>query len=161
MWRRFRVSGGISLNALHDRVLLPLMGWSRRYHSYHFWDVHGSNIGPVGEAYVYDMHRDLQGKLFMDDRLYRLADLMSQAGDCFQYVYDLGDQWVHHLTLETLVPEDNTFECLGGALAGPPEDSRGCEGDGNWGNHGLCREVKEKALDHERVAAEGCQGLQY
>ena len=49
VWRRFRVSGCISLNALHDHILLPLMGWSRRYHSYHFWDVHdGSNIGLWG-----------------------------------------------------------------------------------------------------------------
>jgi len=148
VWRRFRVSGGISLNALHDRILLPLMGWRRRYHGYHFWDVHdGSDIGPVGEAYVDDMHCVLQGKHFADDRLYLLADFMSEPGDRFQYVYDLGDQFVHHITLEALVPDENTYEALGGALAGPPEDSRGWKDDGNRGYSELLREVKEKGAD--------------
>lgn len=31
----------------------------------------GSNIGPVGDVYVDDMHRDVQGKECADDRIYR------------------------------------------------------------------------------------------
>lgn len=29
VWRRVRVSGGISLRALHDKIIGPLMGWVR------------------------------------------------------------------------------------------------------------------------------------
>lgn len=42
---------------------------------------------------------------------------MSEPGDRFRYGYDLGDQFVHHITLEALA-DDIIFEILGGALAG-------------------------------------------
>jgi hypothetical protein len=36
IWRRVRVPANITLDVLHDKVLVPLMGWIRNYHSYLF-----------------------------------------------------------------------------------------------------------------------------
>jgi hypothetical protein len=58
VWRRFRVSGGISLSALHDRILQPVMGWSRGYHSHNFCDLRdGACFGPTERRFLDDMHR--------------------------------------------------------------------------------------------------------
>jgi hypothetical protein len=78
--------------------------------------------------------------------LYRLADLVSKPGDQLRYTYDLGDQFIHVLTVEAVVPDDDTFELFDGALAGPPEDSNGSENMGNRAYQKLLRDAKEKGV---------------
>ena len=34
LWRRFKVSGAVNLSALQDRIIQPVMGWCRQYHSH-------------------------------------------------------------------------------------------------------------------------------
>ena len=154
MWRRFSVSGGISLSALHDRILQPVMGWSRGYHSHNFCDLRdGACFGPTERRFLDDMHREMHAYHFLEEQNYRLADIVSKPGDAFRYVYDLGDQFVHLVTLEEIVPGDNTFELIDGAFAGRPEDSCGFPGKGNMGYQQLLRLVKEKGADNSVVAA--------
>ena len=38
VWRRVKVSAGMRLDLLQDRVLIPLMGFCRHYHAYYFTD---------------------------------------------------------------------------------------------------------------------------
>ena len=46
-WRRLRCSGGVTLAALADKVLLPAMGWCRNYHTHIFTDrTDGAQFGP-------------------------------------------------------------------------------------------------------------------
>jgi hypothetical protein len=57
VWRRFRVSGGISLNALQDRILQSVMGWGRRHHSCFFCDTRdGATFGPKEHMFIDYMH---------------------------------------------------------------------------------------------------------
>lgn len=35
LWRKIKVSGAITLAALQDRILQPVLGWCRAYHSYY------------------------------------------------------------------------------------------------------------------------------
>lgn len=59
-------------------------------------------------------------------------------GATFEYVYDLGDHWVHRIRLEALLPNllPTTYGeaaaelpfCLAGARACPPEDAGGAHG---------------------------------
>ena len=72
---------------------------------------------------------------------------MSKPGDSLRYTYDLGDQFEHLLILEEIVPDDETFELIDGALAGPPEDSNGCADKGTRGYYQLLRDVKQKGAD--------------
>jgi hypothetical protein len=34
LYREFRVSSAMTLHALADKILIPVMGWMRGYHSY-------------------------------------------------------------------------------------------------------------------------------
>jgi hypothetical protein len=56
-------------------------------------------------------------------------------GDVLFYAYDLGDNWLHALTVYHVYEEAESTGCthlLAGAMAGPPEDSKGCDGMGNF-----------------------------
>lgn len=47
VWRRVKISGGLSLAVLADKIITPLMGWTRNYHA-HLWTdfKDGSVFGP-------------------------------------------------------------------------------------------------------------------
>lgn len=58
--------------------------------------------------------------------------MLRAPGDGLTYVYDFGDDWVHHLTLESSRPatdEGPTAGCVDGAGSCPPEDVGGI---GTW-----------------------------
>ena len=42
IWRTFKVSSAVNLELLHDKIIAPIMGWTRNYHTYYFMPV-GSN----------------------------------------------------------------------------------------------------------------------
>lgn len=59
IWRRVRVSGGLSLSPLADKILTPLMGFTRNYHCHVFTDFKdGAQFGPKGCQSVDMMHID-------------------------------------------------------------------------------------------------------
>ncbi|KAG9051596.1 hypothetical protein FS837_004106 [Tulasnella sp. UAMH 9824] len=51
VWRRGKVSGGLSLAVLADKIITPLMGWTQNYHA-HIWTdfKDGSVFGPKCET---------------------------------------------------------------------------------------------------------------
>mmetsp|Transcript_7133 Transcript_7133/g.16215 ORF Transcript_7133/g.16215 Transcript_7133/m.16215 type:complete len:513 (+) Transcript_7133:34-1572(+) len=36
IWRSFKVSSSVNLELLHDKIIAPVMGWERNYHTYYF-----------------------------------------------------------------------------------------------------------------------------
>ena len=38
----------------------------------------------------------------------KLAEILNKEKDYMGYLYDLGDQWNHIITLETILPEDQS-----------------------------------------------------
>ncbi len=66
-----------------------------------------------------------------DVRRTRLCDIGLRQGSEFSYVYDFGDWWVHRVLVEGIfAPVDGEAYpcCIGGARAGPLEDSGGVHG---------------------------------
>jgi hypothetical protein len=60
--------------------------------------------------------------------------VIEKAGDLLFYTYDLGDCWLHALTVYHVYSEACSIGCtwlLEGAMACPPEDSIGLQGMGN------------------------------
>jgi hypothetical protein len=48
IWRRIKLSSGVSLSILHDKILAPAFGWVRNYHAYAFTEQYqGAMFGPV------------------------------------------------------------------------------------------------------------------
>lgn len=56
IWRELRVSGGINLGVFQDKILSPVMGWTRNYHGYWFIDFSdGAQWCPIGKSDAIDM----------------------------------------------------------------------------------------------------------
>lgn len=136
VWRRVIVPSRISLRNLHDQVLCPAMGWSRGYHGYVFEDrSDGTVLGPTkpgdginkSTGHIDCMHAGRHFHHVMSDQKVPLALLLQKVDDTCTYVYDLGDYWKHHLTLEAISEQrgDQQPKLLGGQGACPGEDSGG------------------------------------
>jgi len=130
IWRRFVVPADITLDRLHD-VIQIVMGWE----DYH---LHQFTIG--GERYTEYRESPEDGK---DDGRYRLGNLVKRKGLLFEYIYDFGDNWVHHVTLEETNYaqglRDEPIMLLAGARACPQEDVGGIGGYTEY-----CEAMKDK-----------------
>lgn len=112
VWRRIHVYSHIPLSGLHA-VIQAAMGWDGS-HLYEFgcqWERYGSQHTPAQTVTV--------------------AQVLPEVGSGAGYVYDFGDLWVHHITVEKIHrPAPNTHypRCSAGRRACPPEDCGGASG---------------------------------
>lgn len=114
IWRALEVPGHLTLHRLHE-VLQVAVGWE---------DAH---------LYLFHVGRQLYGEPsaewdmpVADATTTRLAEIAFRTST-FTYEYDLGDNWVHEITVERAREGDSEERprCTGGARACPPEDCGG------------------------------------
>jgi hypothetical protein len=120
IWRRFRVSGSLTLERLHA-VLQRVMGWQDSH--LHEFEVGGRTYGhPVPDEPEYEVE---------PERELTLREAAPRAGSRFRYAYDLGDDWQHEIRVEAIAGPDEQLEhtiCLAGQRACPPDDCGGIGG---------------------------------
>ena len=66
-----------------------------------------------------------------DESRVRLHQIVAQPRAKFRYEYDMGDSWLHDITVEKILPVEPGQQypfCIDGALACPPEDCGGIFG---------------------------------
>lgn len=123
IWRRVAVRDSIKLPKLH-LVLQLVMGWTNSH--LHRYRVDKTYYGiPPDPLFAWSEVEELNEKKF------RLVDLVNEPGETFCYEYDFGDFWNHDVKLEKMLPVPPDFKgavCLGGSLACPLEDSGGIFG---------------------------------
>lgn len=121
IWRRVRVSGGITLNVLHD-IIQATMGW---------WDAHLHQFAIGGTSYGMP-YPDLGFGVQMEDETqFWLDQVAPREGFKFTYEYDFGDSWYHDLLVERISAPTADLPhplCLAGRRACPPEDVGGIWG---------------------------------
>jgi len=112
IWRMLQVPSRTSLRRLH-RILQCAMGWTNSH--LHLFDVDGKLYGESSTECDFEV---------LDSRRMTLEKIFSQGRTSFLYEYDLGDSWMHEITLQRLVEteEEEKIGCTGGARACPPED---------------------------------------
>jgi hypothetical protein len=121
IWRRVAVPLDLSLKGLHD-VIQAVLAW-QDYHLFEF---------RIGEK-VYglpDPEWDYSRKVHKA-KLAKLATFVAQGVSAFDYVYDMGDNWEHTVTVEVVEPADaaQKYPCfIDGARRAPPEDVGGVPG---------------------------------
>lgn len=118
IWRSVQVPGTYTLGDLHE-VLQILMGWEN-YHLHSFF------VGGIEYQDVETVEDNADAK---DEDLVTLETLLPGREFKFRYVYDFGDDWVHTITVDSVIPTDqlrdneqNRVICLKGKRAAPPED---------------------------------------
>ena len=131
IWRRFLVSGDITLHKFH-KILQVVMGW-QNYHLYNF---------KIGEVYYGIPHLGI-AREFKDSRRIKLQKAITEKMG-FVYVYDFGDNWEHEIQVEAILLARNKFPpvCLGAERACPPEDV-----GSTWGYSDFLEAISDP--DHE------------
>lgn len=128
IWRRFRVSGDITLYKLH-RILQVVMGWSG-YHLYEF---------RVGRSRYGDLDPEYSPETKSARRV-RVGKVFTREKSRFTYIYDFGDYWEHEIVLEGILSAEQELRypvCVEGARACPPEDCGGI-----WGYSDLLKIIR-------------------
>lgn len=120
IWRRVLVPDTIRMDALHT-VIQITMGWTDSHlHSF----TKGGNCWTVPDPDAYTVSLDL------DERKFRLNEVLKKTGDNLLYIYDFGDDWRHKVTLEKTVPAGLTVPtCIAGKGSCPLEDGGGFDPD--------------------------------
>lgn len=139
IWRRVDVPVTASLKMLHD-IVQAAMGWEN-YHLWHF---------EVG-----DRRYGVPGPLWPDSDMaaaknVKLAALIDRGVSQLLYTYDIGDDWRHTITIETVGPGECGVKYprfVEGERRCPPEDVGGFPGFELF----LTAMANSKHGDHDRL----------
>lgn len=142
IWREFQVDSKVTFHQLHQ-LIQKVMGW-KDYHLFQF--VIGNHT--VEDDRLGDMDMDF-GDLFDIERppssqakKTKLIDLVSKPKEKFQYIYDMGDDWTHTLTLKKIIELESEAVIqpvvLGGERKCPPEDVGGI-----WGYQSMLEIIED------------------
>ena len=130
IWRRIVVSNRWTFAALHN-YLQWVMGW-RDSHAHEF-RAGDRIIAP--QWWIQEIEVDREVGSYDDERRTSLASIVRELGIAgqFEYHYDMGDGWVHRITIETVPSAWSEYElsmpmCTAGENACPPEDVGGPHG---------------------------------
>ncbi len=117
IWRRFAVPGHITLATLHE-IIQVVMGWENCHlHEFRIGKDHYGIPDP-------EMEGDF-GLKTLNEKKFKLSDVLGGKGTKFKYEYDFGDGWIHELKVVKIGPPDPNIRypvCLAGERACPPED---------------------------------------
>lgn len=111
VWREVQVPAAATLGMLHE-VIQVLFGW----------DGDHLHLFTVGRHRYADPFFDLDAR---DEDAIRLSEALPSRGQPIRYVYDLGDEWRHEITLQDARPAEQGVRypvCVGGRGDAPWED---------------------------------------
>lgn len=121
VWRRFMTPDTTTLYRLHD-LLQMVMGWEN--HHLHMFTISGQIYGDPADDEFGTMGT-------VDEKQFKLNQVVGHEGSKFRYEYDFGDGWLHELIVEKIRPTEKGVRypvCIGGKNACPPEDVGGIGG---------------------------------
>jgi hypothetical protein len=124
VWRRIQVPESYTFYDLHVAIQ-NAMGWTDSH--LHMFEIPTDQ----GERHLIriDCPPFLDPDIGEEPSIYGtevpIKDYLSEKGDKARYIYDFGDDWIHNVTVEDVLPKDGRRRypaCLDGELACPPED---------------------------------------
>ncbi|MEM4308558.1 MAG: plasmid pRiA4b ORF-3 family protein [Thermoplasmata archaeon] len=127
IWRRIQVPETYTMEELHFAIQ-DAMGWCDEH--MHEFIVGASSRGSGVRIGIAEAAEEW-GDEIIDERKVRVSDVMKARGEKIMYVYDFGDNWVHKITLEKILPREEGVSypvCVDGKRACPLEDCGGVSG---------------------------------
>lgn len=124
IWRRIVVPSRITLSEFSD-ILQIVMGWTNS----HLFII---EIGSMKFVHAPDWEED--AKNFQNAELAILDELIPRfisVGECFSYIYDMGDGWIHDILVESFEESGKwtgLARCISGERSCPPENIGGIYG---------------------------------
>jgi hypothetical protein len=122
VWRRVTVPANFTFNDFHS-VIQWAFGWTNSH-------LHYFSQKPEGLDVVIGDPTDHEWNDVIDSTKIKLSKVFTLGGQCFYYVYDFGDDWVHKIKLQEMdTGQAKRADCIAGKGACPPED---CGGPGGY-----------------------------
>ncbi len=129
--RTLKIPSNMNLGYVQE-VLMLAMGWE----GYHLKEIRAGGITYFTRYAGGEAPEPTEGFPQRDAFQYIIGDLLKLHGDSFTFVYDMGDYWVHRVTLIEVLPcqtwdqggDYAGAEMIDGQNACPPEDVGGTEG---------------------------------
>jgi len=121
VWRMIAVPDNYSFWDLHVAIQ-DAMGWSD-CHLHHF-EIRNPRTGEKEYIGIPDEEGEMPMKVLTGWKM-KIADYFLKRKTKADYVYDYGDNWVHIIEFETIVPRNEKIKypiCIAGERACPPED---------------------------------------
>jgi len=136
VWRRIQVPETYTFWDLHVAIQ-DSMGWED-YHLHEFEMINPSNNSKVNIGIPID--DDFFNREVFPGWNQKIADYFSMENPTANYTYDFGDNWLHKIQLEKILPREQIVNypiCIKGKRACPPEDCGGI-----WGYEELLEIIK-------------------
>ena len=143
IWRRILVPGDTSLAKLH-RILQLVLGWWNCH--LHQFTIHGRDFGAPDDD-LPEFSNTLE-----DEKDVKLMDVLHGVKDRFVYQYDFGDDWLHQIVVEKVIPREKGKRypaCIAGARACPPEDCGGI-----WGYRNFLKAINDRKHPEHKAMTE-------
>ncbi len=126
VWRQIIIPDNYTFHQLHQLIQL-IFGWEN-YHLYQF-----SPKGYGSHPTITIPSKEDWEKPDMNALKTKLNKVFIKEKQIFSYIYDFGDDWIHQITVEKILPDEiKKPVCLSGKGACPPEDC-----GGPWGYENL------------------------
>lgn len=140
VWRRLLVPGVINLGLLHA-VIQVAMGWTNSH--LHQFIIDGKFYSDP----TFGLGKEDGDLEVLNEAKTVLSEVMPRAKGKFFYEYDFGDDWVHQITVEKILPPGSlpmtgVADCIAGKRACPPDDC-----GGPWGYAEMLKTIKDP--EHE------------
>jgi len=139
VWRRIQVPSHYTFEEFH-KVIQFAFGWE--FSHLFFFSPTGYNSQPMIEMnYEGDEDYEMLDEDSLDATTTLLSEIFVSEKQKFTYLYDLGDDWMHQITLEKILTNEETEKpiLLKGQGACPPEDC-----GGPWGYETLKETLADK-----------------
>lgn len=126
VWREVWVDGSLTLDQLHE-VIQAAFGW-QNYHLYQFVDGNGFGREDTFIKIPDEFDAEIENTT-LDSRKITVDEVLGDNKNWF-YIYDLGDNWAHRITVMEVVDHamPRRALCLDGQGTCPPEDVGGSGG---------------------------------
>ena len=147
IWRRIQVPATYTFWDLHVAIQ-DAMGWlDYHLHSFEMMEPkHGQKV-TIGIPSEDDIDYGWEVLAGWRQKISNYFSIENKVAD---YVYDFGDNWVHRILLEKILPRDENTNyplCVKGKRACPPEDCGGV-----WGYEELLETIKDpKHEEHKEM----------
>jgi len=117
VWRRVQIPSQWSFDMLHG-VIQAAFGWGN-YHQYLFSPRGWGSDPCIGAS-------NLEDPGCQDATKTELRNYFTYTKQNFTYIYDFGDNWIHHILLEEIIHENRiNADLIDGKGKCPPEDCGG------------------------------------
>ncbi|MFC9693287.1 plasmid pRiA4b ORF-3 family protein [Kribbella sp. NPDC056951] len=142
LWRRLELASDLFLDEVHH-IIQAAFGWTDSH--LHEFAAGPSYYSRKSEHYLCPFQVE-EGAAGVPEDEVRLDEVLARRGSKLFYLYDFGDDWMHVIKIEAVLPRDESAPraiCVAGERPGPGEDCGGV-----WGYEVIC-----DAIDHPDSAA--------